>query len=67
MVSADPGLQIPTRLEKVLIDTPDNGPANVGIKESGFKDGVNILTFAPNSTGNGTLNSAGTPNACITP
>jgi hypothetical protein len=30
-----------------------------------LKDGVIILGFAPNSTGSGALNSAGTPKACI--
>ena len=54
-----------TRLDNTLIDTPESGPARVGIAESGFKDGVSILILAPNCTGIGTLNSAGTPNAVI--
>ena len=66
IVSAAPGAPaISTKLEITLIDTPDNGPENVGIIESWFNDGVNILTCEPNCTGKGTLNSAGTPTAVI--
>ena len=63
MLSAAPGFQISTILDRTLTDTPDNGPANVGTQDSGFKDGVTILKLAPNCIGSGVLNSAGTPSA----
>ena len=45
MVSAAPGApKKSTRPVNVLIDIPATGPANVGTIESGFKDGVIILS-----------------------
>ena len=61
MVSAAPGDQILTRLDKVVTPIPASGPENVGTSESGLRDGVSIFTCEPNSTGNGVLNSGPIP------